>query len=69
MCGRSLKETVDDLKTFKASHGQLMSWLAQKEKMAAACLGSIAAEPGIVKNQMQQVEVSKTRNFDKVCHH
>jgi len=55
--GQSLKEMVDDLRVFQASQGQLMSWLAQKDKMVSF-LGSLATEPGMVGSQIQQVEVS-----------
>ena len=57
-CGRSLTEMVDDLKGFDVANAQITSWLGQKEKMISF-LGPVAAEPVMVRNQIQQLEVSK----------
>lgn len=51
-----LTERLEDLKGFKSLHDQLVSWLAQKEKMVSV-LGPVATEPAMVKHQLQQVQV------------
>jgi len=56
-CGRSLTEMVDDLKGFDVANAQITAWLGQKEKMISF-LGPVAAEPAMVRNQIQQLEVS-----------
>jgi len=56
-CGRSLAEMVDDLKGFDAANAQITAWLGQKEKMISF-LGPLAAEPVMIRNQIQQLEVS-----------
>ena len=55
-CGRSLGEMVGDLKSFDVANAQMMAWLGQKEKMISF-LGPVAAEPVMVQNQIQQLEV------------
>jgi hypothetical protein len=47
---------VDDLKAFEASHCQITSWLAQKDKMLSF-LGPMATDPAMIRSQMQQLEV------------
>jgi len=56
-CGRSLAEMVDDLKGFDAANAQITAWLGQKEKMISF-LGPLAAEPVMIRNQIQQLEVA-----------
>ena len=56
-CGRSLCEMVDDLKGFDVANAQITAWLGQKEKMISF-LGPLAAEPVMVRNQIQQLEVT-----------
>lgn len=56
LSSQSVKNLVESQKAFNASQGQLSSWLLQKEKMVLL-FGSVATEPGLVKNQLQQVEV------------
>jgi len=56
-CGRSLAEMVDDLKGFDAANTQITSWLGQKEKMISV-LGPLAAEPVMIRSQIQQLEVN-----------
>jgi len=56
-CGRSLTEMVDDLRGFDTANAQIAAWLVQKEKMIAF-LGPLAAEPVMVRNQIQQLEVT-----------
>ena len=55
-CGNSLGEMVDDLKGFNIAAVQLTAWLGQKEKMMSF-LGPLAAEPVMIRNQIQQLEV------------
>jgi len=47
---------VDDLKSFDVANAQMTAWLGQKEKMISF-LGPVAAEPVMVQNQIQQLEV------------
>jgi len=56
-CGRSLAEMVDDLKGFDVANAKITAWLGQKEKMISF-LGPLAAEPVMVRNQIQQLEVN-----------
>jgi len=56
-CGRSLAEMVGDLKGFNIADVQITAWLGQKEKMISF-LGPLAAEPVMVRNQLQQLEVN-----------
>jgi len=62
-CGRSLAEMVDDLKGFDVANAQITAWLGQKEKMISF-LGPLAAEPVMVRNQIQQLEVDEEYCFD-----
>jgi len=48
---------VDDLRGFDTANAQIAAWLVQKEKMIAF-LGPLAAEPVMVRNQIQQLEVT-----------
>jgi len=48
---------VDDLKGFDAANTQITSWLGQKEKMISV-LGPLAAEPVMIRSQIQQLEVN-----------
>jgi len=58
--GRSLSVMVDDLKGFDIADAQITAWLGQKEKMISF-LGPLAAEPVMVRNQIQQLEVTVIR--------
>jgi len=55
-CGRSLSDMVDDLKGFDVANAQITAWLGQKEKMVSF-LGPLAAEPVMIRNQIQQLDV------------
>ena len=54
--GHSLGEMVNDLKGFNIAATQITAWLTQKEKMMSF-LGPLAAEPVMIRNQIQQLEV------------
>ena len=53
---KSLEDLVEDLRDSREAHEHLSAWLAQKEKMVSI-LGPTAAEPAMVNNQLQQVQV------------
>lgn len=65
-CGQSLAEMVNDLKGFDVANAQITSWLGQKEKMIEF-LGPIAAEPVMIRNQIQQLEVILMCCYQVTC--
>lgn len=54
--GQSVEELLDDLRRFDAMRTQLSTWLAQKDKMTAV-LTTTVADPNVIRNQLQQVQV------------
>lgn len=50
-------EALEELKAFLQAHENLGSWINQKDKLMGV-LGPIATEPGMLVNQMQQVQVN-----------
>ena len=53
---QDLETAISSLSDFEQAYNRLKTWLGEKEKMMGV-LGPIGVEPGILRNQKQQVEV------------
>ncbi|XP_033113691.1 microtubule-actin cross-linking factor 1, isoforms 1/2/3/5-like isoform X2 [Anneissia japonica] len=53
---QALEQAIKSLSDFESAHNRLKTWLSEKEKMMSV-LGPIGVEPGILRNQKQQIEV------------
>ena len=53
---QDLESAINSLSDFEQAYNRLKTWLGEKDKMMGV-LGPIGVEPGILRNQKQQVEV------------
>ncbi len=53
---QDLESAINSLSDFESAYNRLKTWLGEKDKMMGV-LGPIGVEPGILRNQKQQVEV------------